>query len=133
MRRAAFLLLPMLVTAGCAGSSSSQSTFVQPKPAAFKDGPCRAVADSVLSIGRDARKLGKGSTPPRGVRDDLKSAQDAVAAVQSGLDPALVVPFSRLVIAVGVVRLRADSNTFDPSLATSLSTAYDGVVSACTA
>lgn len=132
MHRVAALLLPVVLTAGCGGSSTPKSTFTQPKPAAFKDGPCRAVAPSVLSIGRDARKLGKGPMPPASVRDDLKSAQDAVAAVQAGLDPALVAPFSRLVIAVGVVRIRADSNTFEPALARSLSEAYEGVLSACT-
>lgn len=129
MSRVVALLLGLCLVASCSGSHDS---FAQPKPSAFKGGPCRAVADQVLSVGRDARKLGKGTTPPAKVRADLKSAQEAVVAVQAGLDPVLAVPFSGLVVAVGLVRLRADSNTYDPSLASSLSTAYDAVVSACT-
>lgn len=138
MRRVAALLLPvfllpLLLLAGCNGSSGSHDALTQPKPSAFKDGPCRAVADPVLTIGRDARKLGTGASPPSDVRADLKTAQDAVAAVRPGLEPALAARFSRLVVAVGLVRLRSDANTYAPSLGTSLSEAYDAVVSACTA
>lgn len=122
------LVLPVLVLAGCSGGSS----FSQPAASAFHEGTCRTVAPQVLSIGRDARRLGTSATPPEEVRDRLKQAQEALIAVQPTADAAVVAPLAKLVVSVGLVRLRSDGNTYTPDLGTALSTAYDTLVRACT-
>ena len=126
--------LSAALLAGCTGSSSGPTppTFAQPSAAAFTDGPCRTLADPVLSVGRDARRLGDGPTPPADVRASLKDAQDLLAASQESLQPPLAKPFGDLVVTIGLVRLRADGNTYEPSLGADLSKAYDAVVAACT-
>jgi hypothetical protein len=126
----AHLLLPLslVVLAGCSGGSS----FSQPEASTFHDGTCRTIAPQVLSIGRDARKLGTSATPPVDVRDRLKQAQEALIAVQPTADAAVVAPLAKLVVSIGLVRLRADGNTYSPDLGTALSTAYDALVKSCT-
>ena len=114
--------------AGCSHGSS----FSQPKATAFHEGTCRTVASQVLEIGRDARKLGTSASPPADVRDRLKQAQEALIAVQDTADPAVVAPLGKLVVSIGLVRLRSDGNTYTPDLGTALSQAYDAVLAACT-
>ena len=127
------LLLAALV-AGCSGSSGSkEKAFDQPAESEFMEGPCRTVAGPILTIGREARKLGKDPSPPAEVRKRLEQAQSAVFAVQEGLPPTLSKPFSELVISVGLVRLRSDSNSYDPTAGEALSKAYVALVAACTA
>lgn len=130
-RAAALLLIPVLLTA-CSSGKSAPPALKQPKQSAFKEGPCRTVAPQILMVGRDATKLGKDKAPPTAVRDSLKRSQDVLAAVQEGLDPALVAPFSKLVISIGLVRLRSDANSYGPELSTQLSQAYQELVTACT-
>lgn len=128
MRASLLLSLSFLAVASC----SSGSTFAQPEAKAFHDGTCRTVASQVLSVGRDARKLGTSASPPDDVRDRLKAAQAALIAVQSTADAAVVAPLDKLVVSIGLVRIRADGNSYAPELGTALSAAYDAVVTACT-
>ena len=125
-------LLPLslcaLVLAGC----SSGSTFAQPEASTFRAGTCQTVASQVLSVGKDARKLGTSTTPPADVLARLKSSQEALIAVQPSADAAVVEPLGKLVVAIGFVRLRSDGNTYEPDLGTALSTAYDALVTTCT-
>lgn len=129
MRPVVLLLLPALL-AGC--SSSSQPALSQPKEGAFHAGTCRVIAPAVLGVGRDARRLGTDGSPPADVRKRLKQDQDVLVGVQPGLDPALAGPVGTLVVSIGLVRLRSDANSYDATLGTALSKAYDGVVAACT-
>lgn len=137
MRRAVpLLLLPVLLLAGCSSSGGDgdgdTESFDQPAASSFRDGSCRTAADQILGIGRDARELGTNTSPPAEVRDRLKAAQDVLVATREGLEPDLAPSFSRLIVAIGLVRLRADSNSYAPDLGTDLSAAYDVVVAACT-
>ena len=132
MNRSAPALLALALLAGC-GSSGSTSSFAQPPVKSFRGGPCRTTAPAVLRIGRDARKLGKASSPPRDVRDRLKQDQDLLRAAQPDFDAASKPAIDALVIEVGAVRLRSDTNTYAASLGTALSKAYVAAVAACTA
>lgn len=133
-RTAAVALLCSLALGGCSGGDSPKAEkFDQPAESEFMEGPCRTVAGSILSIGRDARMLGENTSPPADVRMRLERAQDAVFAVQEGLAPALRKPFSDVVISVGLVRLRSDSGSYEPSAGAALSKAYEDLVAACTA
>lgn len=116
---------------GCA-SRKSGADFQQPPVSAFRQGACQSMAPDILSIGRDARRLGTSATPPQDVRDALKASQDRIRAVQPSLDPDLAAPVEDLVIAVGVVRLRSDTKGFTTAAASDLSAAYQRLVDACT-
>ncbi len=133
-RTAVVALLCSLALGGCSSSDSPKAEpFDQPAESEFMEGPCQIVAGSILSIGRDARMLGEDSSPPADVRMRLERAQDAVFAVQEGLAPTLMKPFSDVVISIGLVRLRSDSNSYEPSAGAALSKAYEDLVTACTA
>ncbi len=114
--------------AGCSGGS----TFEQPEASSFRAGTCQTVASQVLSIGKDARQLGEDATPAAEVLERLKKAQDALVAIQPTADSTVAEPLGKVVVAVGFVRLRSDGNTYTPDLATTLSAAYDALVTACT-
>ncbi len=122
------LAAPLLSLTACSGSSDG---FSQPDVSAFRAGDCRTAAPNVLTIGREARKLGTAAQPPAAVLAALTDAQA----------PFLTSPFSdaqagaalrRLTTAVGFVRLRSVGKEYDPSLAASVTTAYDDVLRACT-
>lgn len=90
------------------------------------------MAPDILSIGRDARRLGTASSPPKAVRAALKAAQDHIRAVQPSVEPALATPVQDLVGAVGAVRLRSDTNSFETSMTSDLTVAYQRLVDTCT-
>jgi hypothetical protein len=128
-------LLPLLLLAACSSSSgahAAKDSFTQPSPSAFRAGPCSAAAHAVLRVGQDAHSLVTGTAPDAAISDHLKADQDVVDALQAGIEPGLKPAFSQLVISIGVVRLRIDSNTFAVPVAQELSTAYDAAVAACT-
>jgi len=130
--RPALASLALALLAGC-GSSGSAPSFAQPPVSSFHAGPCRTTAAATLEIGRDARKLGKAAVPPTDVRDRLKKDQTLLRAAQPDFDPATMPAVDALVVAVGVVRLRSDTNSYSPELGTALSKAYQAAVAACTA
>lgn len=120
--------LSLAALAGC----SSGSTFAQPAAKTFHAGTCRTIAPQVLSVGRDARKLGTAKIAPTDVRDRLKQAQEALIAVAPTADTAVATPLSKLIVSIGLVRIRADGNEYAPDLGTALSGAYDTMITACT-
>ena len=132
MNRSALVLLPLALVAGC-GSASTAHAFPQPPVGSFHDGPCRTTAPAMLRIGRDARHLGKGRTPPQDLLEHLKADQALLVAAQPDFDPQSKPAIDALVIEVGLVRLRSDTTTYTPSLAPPLSEAYAAAVAACTA
>ena len=82
----------------CAGGSSS---FDQPKAEAFHEGPCRAVAASILKTGRLAHDLGSSTSPSAQVRTQLKAAQDQLIAVRPALPAELTKPLGDLIVSIG--------------------------------
>jgi hypothetical protein len=122
-------LLPLaLVLCACTSSSG----FSQPTASAFTPGGCRDLAPAVLTLGKQIAAL--GSKPPsKQARSALATAQKSVREQQSALDPALAPTVQSLVTAVGVLRIRADTNSYASGLRDDALKAYDAVVSACTA
>jgi hypothetical protein len=121
-------LLPLVLLAACS------SGLDQPDAQDFTDGTCRAVAPGVLELGKtlDALK-GKGDkAPSKEQRTALKTAQDQVRAVPAATDTALAATVQQLVTDVGIVRLRADTNTYEKALATTAFASYQKLLAACT-
>ncbi|MCW2672176.1 MAG: hypothetical protein JWP14_765 [Frankiales bacterium] len=129
--RTSRLLAPLLliVAASCSGGASS---FHQPRASAFTAGSCRDLAPSVLRLGRDLHGLGSNA-PTREQQAAIKAAQTDVRNLQPRLPTSLAAVVQELVTTVGILRLRTDTDSYDPSLAGTAMTAYRGVVTACTA
>lgn len=127
--RRALAALPLALLAAC---SSSAPSFAQPRAAAFRTGACRDAAPAVLALGRDAHALSGGDVPDEALSARLKDNQNVLAAAQPGLSTDLQPSFSALVISVGVLRLRTDTNTYDAKLAATVLADYRAVVAACT-
>ncbi|MCU1594245.1 MAG: hypothetical protein JWO12_1637 [Frankiales bacterium] len=123
--------LPLALLPGCSGSSSSAPAFSQPKASAFHPGACRSVADAVRELGRDAHTLNGGAKPDPNMAKRLSDDQDVVFKA-TGLSPAQKAAFDKLVLAVGVVRIRNDSNTYEKALAADFVKGYEAVVAVCT-
>ncbi len=132
-------LLVVVALAGCSNATfdagpgtSPTPTLSQPDEAAFHPGGCRTAAPSVLQVGRDALLLGDGPTPDAEVQGRLAQAQDDIDAAAAALEPQERSAVQALVVSIGLVRLRADGNTYTPDLGTQLSSAYEDAVRACT-
>jgi hypothetical protein len=122
------VLVPVLLLALAACSGGG---FDQPKASAFASGSCRDLAPSVLALGKDLHGL--GSKPPSsGQREALTKDQGTVRARQASLPSTLAPDVQELVTAVGVLRLRADTNSYEPGLTKTAMSAYTAVVTACT-
>jgi hypothetical protein len=115
----------LLLLSGC-----SSDGFAQPKASAFAAGSCRDMAAPVLALGKTLHGLGE-APPTTRQRDDLKAYQGLLRKVTP--DSALATAYDDLVQNVGLVRLRADSNSYDRSVAQAAFTSYDVLVRACTA
>ena len=113
-------------------------TISQPPPSAFAAGTCSLAADDVLAVGRDTLRLGDGGDGKvdPAVKDSLRETQDRLAPLAETADaaagPDVKAALDRLVVAIGLVRVRADGNTYEPALGEGLRTAYDAAVLACT-
>ena len=125
-------LLPViaLLTFGVAACGH---TAAAPKASSFTEGTCRVAAPDVLALGQAAQHLGKGAKVPADVKAELKDAQDGLRTISDGAEPAYKPAFDKLVTATGFVRIRADGNTYDPSLGRDLMSSYAEVLSVCTA
>lgn len=121
------LLAPALLLGAVACSGPG---FSQPTLSAFTPGSCQTLAPSVLALGRDLHSLGTRS-PSDSRSDALKSDQAQLRSRQAGLSTELAPTVQQLVTAVGIVRLRADTDSYDPSLARRALGAYREVLSAC--
>lgn len=122
--------------AGCTGGARPGRTSSgpsQPPVSAFRDGACRTVAPAVLRVGRDARRLGTASQLPEDVAGDLTTDQATLSAAQPTVDADARPAFARLVVQLGLVRLRSDTHSFSKDLTPDLVASYDAAVAACTA
>lgn len=109
MRTAAVILALGCGLTACGGSSSTPK---QPAVTAFADGTCRVAAPDVLSIDRDARRLGKGGDVDAAVLTRMTAAQSALDTLASGAEPAYRPALQKLVVQVGLVRLQAHVGTY---------------------
>lgn len=126
----ALTVLPLALVAAC---SSSAPSFDQPRTAAFRAGECRDAAPAVLALGRDAHALSGGDKPDEALSVRLKENQDVLAGARGRASTELQPSFNALVISVGVLRLRLDTNTYESKLATAVLADYRAVVAVCAA
>lgn len=113
-RALAAVAVSVALLTGCGGSSSEVSGDVSlPAEDTFAEGPCRNTAPDILAIGRTLPRLGGKGSLDQGVKDTLRDAQAVLAAVAANA-PAQVKPaLSDLADKAGLVRTRADANTYD--------------------
>ena len=126
MKRTCLALAALALATSCSSGSSGPK---QPAASAFTDGTCRTAAPDVLTIGKQARKLGKDA--PASALAPMTSAQDRLDTIASGAEPTYQPALRKLVTAVGLVRLRAHTGTYVPSLGQDVVSAYDGVLAVC--
>jgi len=126
--RTASVTCLLVATAAC----SSGSSFAQPSAQDFSPGACRVLAAPVLQLGRELHGLGS-KAPSTSQAEAITSSQGKVRTLQPALPSQLAPAVQDLVTAVGVLRLRNDTNDYDKSLQQQAMTAYRTVVAACTA
>lgn len=126
MRRAVPLALLALVLTGCSSSDV-------PAEEDFAAGTCRTAAPDVRAVGEALPRLGDGGKVDGDVKDELREAQDRLQAIADGAEPALRPDLEALVVAIGIVRIRADGNTYESAQGEALTRAYEQVLDACVA
>ena len=124
MRRAVPLVLLAVVMVGCTSSDV-------PAEEDFAAGTCRTAAADVRAVGEAIPRLGDGGEVDEDVKDDLREAQERLAAVADGAEPSLQPDLHELVVAIGIVRIRADGNTYESEQGEALTRAYEQVLDAC--
>lgn len=124
MRRAVPLVLLAVVMVGCTSSDV-------PAEEDFAAGTCRTAAADVRAVGEAIPRLGDGGEVDEDVKDDLREAQERLAAVADGAEPSLQPDLQELVVALGIVRIRADGNTYESEQGEALTRAYEQVLDAC--
>ena len=125
------LLLAPTLLAAVSGCTTSSNSFAQPKESAFNPGACRQLAPAVLRLGRDIHGLGT-KTPSGSERTTLKDDQQKVRDLQPGLSAGVASAVQDVVGAVGLMRIRADTNSYDGTLAGLALKQYDALVALCT-
>lgn len=125
------LLLASTLLAAVSGCTTSSNSFAQPKESTFNPGSCRQLAPAVLRLGRDIHDLGT-KTPSASQRTTLKDNQQKVRDLQPGLSAGVSPAVQDLVGAVGLMRIRADTNSYDGTLAGLALTQYHALVALCT-
>jgi hypothetical protein len=126
VRPALPVVLLALVLAGCTSSGPDV-----PDEDAFATGTCRTAAADVRAVGEAIPELGDGGQVDDEVRDDLREAQDRLAALADGAEPDVKPALQGLVEAIGIVRIRADGNTYEQAQGDALTRAYDKALDAC--
>ena len=121
--------LPVLLLA--AACSHGGSSFAQPKASAFHPGSCHDLAAPVLGLGKDLHGLGS-KTPDSEQALAIKGHQGQVRVLMDDAPEGLKPVVQELVTTVGVLRIRTDTNSYDPSLAKDAMAAYRELVAACT-
>lgn len=123
-------VLSALALAGLVGCSSSGPDV--PDESAFAEGTCRTAAADVRAVGQSLPELGDGGAVDGDVRAGLREAHDRLRALADGAEPALQPVLAELNEKIGIVRIRADGNTYEPELGALLATSYERVLEACT-
>jgi hypothetical protein len=124
---AATLAVVALAGAGCTGGKKEQ--LLRPRLDQFHTGTCYDAAPTVLAVGDLAIRL-KGATQMSTVdRTTLAAGQKELRALRTSAE--LDQPVKDLVVAIGFVRLRVDSHSYEPSLMDGVLAAEQQVVKRC--
>lgn len=130
MPRLPYVLSALALGAALTGCSSSGPDV--PDESAFAAGTCRTAAADVRAVGQSLPELGDGGSVDGEVRAGLREAHDRLRALADGAEPALQPVLAELNEKIGIVRIRADGNTYEPELGDLLTTSYERIVEACT-
>ena len=122
--------LSALALLGLVGCSSGPDV---PDESAFAEGTCRTAAADVRAVGQSLPELGDDGAVDGDVRAGLREAHDRLRALADGAEPALQPVLAELNEKIGIVRIRADGNTYEPALGELLTTSYERVLDACDA
>jgi hypothetical protein len=126
---AALTLAAALLAAACSGPAKPQ--FVRPNPDQFRTGTCRDAAPAVLTVGDVGTRLAGAKAVPDTDSKALTTQQKTLMGLRTSAE--LTQPVHDLVIAIGYVRLRVDSHTYDdPTLMADVVAAQQKVVHTCT-
>lgn len=120
------LLACALLLAGCSGTPDA------PKPKDFAAGICRQVAPDVLELTGLVDDLGKGPKVPDEAKASLRAAQGRLVATLGSYAGPERGDLDGFVEAVGLLRIRADGNTYEAFLTKDVKAAGDKVVARCT-
>lgn len=131
MHRTALLLASLVLATGCTDGTTAEDPDVPPADS-FSAGTCSTVAEDVRTLGRLLPRLGDGPKVEAEALEALRESQDGLRAVADGAEPAVKPALDRLVVSVGLVRIRATGNTYEPFLGEDAQEAYDAVVAVCT-
>lgn len=123
-------VLSALALAGLVGCSSGGPDV--PDESAFAEGTCRTAAADVRAVGQSLPDLGDGGAVDGDVRAGLREAHDRLRALADGAEPALQPVLAELNEKIGIVRIRADGNTYETQFGEQLTAAYERVLEACT-
>jgi hypothetical protein len=114
------VLVAVLATAGSVLAWRSPAAGPRPEPlpaaAEFRTGTCRAIADPVLAIARMHPALATAEAVSRTDRARLADEQRKLIAARGTAEPDLRGQLDGLVTAIGFVRLRADSHSYDSAV-----------------
>lgn len=119
----------VLLLSGCSPSSSDGPEV--PAEDAFADGTCRSAAPDVRAVGELIPELGDDGRVDGEVRTALREAHDRLRALADGAGPELQPVLAGLNEKIGVVRIRADGNTYEAQFGERLTQAYEQVLDAC--
>ena len=133
LRAVAVSCLLTLTVGACTPSEPEQPPGPSvPAESAFAEGTCRVAAPDVRAIGAAVPRLGKEGKVDQQVQDELRDAQQRLAALAEGAEPELKPALDDLVLKIGLLRIRAAGNTYESSLGEGLTTSYDAVLDVCT-
>jgi hypothetical protein len=107
-------VLLVAVAVGYAGLSTRGERL--PDPNAFRPGSCRSVAEPVIALARMDPHLRSARTVSASQRAELSHQQKVLQAARAGAEPTVADSLDHLVDAIGWIRLRSDTGTYDPRL-----------------
>jgi len=116
-----------LAGAGCSGGKKEQ--LLRPGLDQFHTGTCYDAAPTVLAVGDLAIRLRRAGEVSTVDRTTLGSGQRELRKLRTSAE--LEQPVKDLVTAIGFVRLRVDSNSYDSKLMEAVLNAEQQVVKRC--
>jgi hypothetical protein len=126
--------LAALALAGSALAGCSSPQFKEeklPQPASFRTGSCAAAAEDTVALGRFTQRNRTAKELSDADRTELKTRQGTLVGLRSTLEDDLREPMEKLIVAVGFVRIRADSNTYTSKLLSDVDKARRAVQTVC--
>jgi hypothetical protein len=130
LRHLICIALSAVLLSAC--SSSSPDGPEVPPESAFAEGTCRTAAPEVRAVGEAIPRLGEEGEVDAEVKESLRESQGRLRAVADGAESELKPVLDDLIQKIGIVRIRADGNTYEPQFGESLTRSYEQVVASCT-